>query len=63
MKLAMEVTLDGLVRALRWKTHDLAEGVERGYASNEQVQGAQRPMRREDALRQARGEDDDRAGR
>lgn len=32
MKLAMALTLDGLVRAMRWKAHDLAEAVEGGYA-------------------------------
>ena len=30
MKLAMSMTLDALVRALRWKVHDLAEAVEDG---------------------------------
>ena len=33
MKLAAAITLDGLVRALRWNVHDLAEAVEAGYAS------------------------------
>jgi hypothetical protein len=28
MKLAMAITLDGLVRALRWKEHELAEEAE-----------------------------------
>lgn len=35
MKLAVALTLDGLVRAMRWKAHDLAEAVEGGYARQE----------------------------
>lgn len=31
MKLAMKLTLDGMVRALRSTVHDLAEETERGY--------------------------------
>lgn len=31
MKVAMKLTLDGLIRALRWKEHELAEDVEHGY--------------------------------
>ena len=31
MKVAMAMTLDGLLRSLRWKAHDLAENVEHGY--------------------------------
>ncbi|MGB3389817.1 MAG: hypothetical protein WBA88_17735 [Pseudaminobacter sp.] len=31
MNLAMTMTLDGLIRALRWRAHELAEEIERGY--------------------------------
>lgn len=31
MNLAARLTLDGLIRALRWQAHALAEDVERGY--------------------------------
>lgn len=34
MNLTMAITLDGLVRALRWKAHDLAEITESGYAGS-----------------------------
>lgn len=34
MNLTMAITLDGLVRALRWKAHDLAESTENGYAGS-----------------------------
>ncbi|MBU0581933.1 MAG: hypothetical protein KKB66_05095 [Alphaproteobacteria bacterium] len=32
MKLTMQLTLDGLIRALRLKAHALAEDIEAGYA-------------------------------
>ena len=32
MKLSMSITLDGLIRALRWKEHDLAERAARALA-------------------------------
>ena len=31
MNLTISLTLDGLVRALRWREHDLAENVQRRY--------------------------------
>jgi hypothetical protein len=34
MNITMALTLDGLVRALRWKAHDLADGVEEGYPAS-----------------------------
>ncbi len=37
MNLAMAITLDGLVRALRWKAHDLAESIENGYAGSRDI--------------------------
>jgi len=33
MKLAMQMTLDGLLRALRSKAHEMAEELEEQYAS------------------------------
>jgi hypothetical protein len=61
MKLAAAVTLDGLVRALRWNAHDLAEAVEGDYASAAREPTREMPARQ--TPRQARGQDDDRAGR
>lgn len=37
MNLTMAITLDGLVRALRWKAHDLAESTEHGYAGSRNI--------------------------
>lgn len=37
MNLTMAITLDGLVRALRWKAHDLAESTESGYAGSRKL--------------------------
>ena len=37
MNLTMAITLDGLVRALRWKAHDLAESTENGYAGSRAI--------------------------
>ena len=48
MKMTMTSTFDGLVRALRWKAHALAEEIERDYVLNrdrdesEAVGGARR---------------------
>jgi len=36
MKLTMQLTLDGLIRALRLKAHALAEDIEAGYAGDAQ---------------------------
>ena len=60
MNMAMTMTLDGLVRALRWKLHDLAEAIEGGYAG-EGIPEPERPERRAVTGRE-RGVDDDRAG-
>jgi hypothetical protein len=60
MNITMAMTLDGLVRALRWKLHDLAEAIEDGYAA-EGIPAPERPERR--AEMQGRGGDNDRAGR
>ena len=61
MNLAMTMTLDGLVRALRWKAHDLAESLERGYAADSG--GSATAERRQEPQERTRGADDDRRGR
>jgi hypothetical protein len=48
MNLAIKLTLDGLVKALRWKAHDLAEGAERRYLPRETVAGKDDNARRQD---------------
>jgi len=55
MKMTMDLTLDGLVRALRWKALDLAERAEHGYLSTRQT-----PTERQDAGRKMnrRGKED-----
>jgi hypothetical protein len=59
MKVTMAMTLDGLVRALRWKALDLAEQAERGTLSARQV-----PMERRNSARttefRGKGDGDDR---
>lgn len=52
MKVTMEMTLDGLVKALRMTAHDLAEDAEAGYVRREAEPGGF-------VLRQARSEGDD----
>lgn len=63
MKLSMELTLAGLVGALRLKAHGLAEDVEAGYAESRAERPAKR--RRRPAIRDAKegDEDDDRRRR
>ena len=61
MKLAAAITLDGLVRALRWNAHDLAEGVEAGDASSAREFAKEKPVRQ--APRPTREQADDRARR
>jgi hypothetical protein len=61
MNLTMTMTLDGLIRALRWKEHDLAERIEAGYARHNASSTALRSVPREPD--RARGNDDDRRGR
>jgi hypothetical protein len=47
VNLTIKLTLDGLVRALRWKAHDLAERTERRYLPREGTGGAaRRPVKR-----------------
>jgi hypothetical protein len=61
MKLAAAITLDGLVRALRWNVHDLAEQVEAGYASRRRELMEEKPARQ--APRPKKEQADDRARR
>ena len=37
MNVAMAMTIDGLLRALRWKAHDMAENAERDYGANRRI--------------------------
>ncbi len=59
MKLAMSLTLDGLVRALRWKAHDLAEALEEAYFDERDTPSTNRQRRYLTAVAQAKGEGDD----
>jgi hypothetical protein len=52
MNITMAMTLDGLVRALRWKAHDLADGVEEDYSMSRSSASAEPPARPE--MRNAR---------
>ncbi len=63
MNLSFKVTLDGLLRALRWQVHDLAEGVERQYGDDAGSGRAVRPARRDKAWKHAWEADDDRSRR
>ena len=62
MKVAMAMTLDGLLRSLRWKAHDLAENAERRYRTQPRT-----PLIGEDipdrAARRMGDQDDDRISR
>ena len=62
MNTAAKITLDGLVRALRWRSHNLAESVEGRYAGEDAVLARQGPASRDQVNRRAEGSDDDRAG-
>lgn len=61
MNVSVRLTLDGMIRALRWQAHRLAEDAARGYAGDGGEQAvptrlsARSPLRREE-------NDDDRAG-
>lgn len=61
MKLAAAITLDGLVRALRWDAHDLAEALEAGDTSSAHEFAKEKPARQ--APRPRREQTDDRARR
>ena len=62
MNLTMAITLDGLVRALRWKAHDLAEGVEEGYVGGGSPVARDLPSHPEATSRQAGGAGDELGG-
>ena len=59
MKLAMSLTLDGLVRALRWKAHVLAEALEQAYLDDRDTPSPDRLIRYRTMVAQAKGEGDD----
>ena len=59
MKLTMQLTLDGLVRALRLDAHGLAEEIEGGYRP---VRDRDEPVRGE-RQRMAKGEEDNDSAR
>ena len=61
MKISMQMTLDGLLRALRWQAHNIAEDVamRRGTARRTSGKAPRRPEHRP-AMRDS---DDDRARR
>jgi hypothetical protein len=61
MKLAVAVTLDGLIRAMRWNAHDLAEAVEEDDAARKRRLAGDGPPRRKP--RPNREQDDDRSRR
>ncbi len=65
MNLAMIMTLDGLIRALRAKEHDLAERIEQNYARRSDASDVAAPASRrlKPAAGPMRGDDDDRRGR
>jgi hypothetical protein len=60
MNITMTMTLDGLIRALRWKEHDLAERIEAGYARDASSIPSRLAPREVD---RAKGDDDDRRRR
>jgi hypothetical protein len=60
MKTSIRMTLDGLMRALRWQAHDLAEELEQRYRA-----GMRKPRVAVKAGKRIRkmGESNDRVGR
>ncbi len=60
MKVAVRLTLDGMIRALRWQAHRMAEEAEGGYRPRMPEDAAPpRPMR---AAERGKELDDDRFG-
>ncbi|MFC3209106.1 hypothetical protein [Aquamicrobium soli] len=57
MKLAVAVTLEGLIRAMRWNAHDLAESVEGDGAARKRRLAGDRPQRRAPAPGEEQGDD------
>jgi hypothetical protein len=63
MNLTISLTLDGLVRALRWREHDLAENVQRRYlppGNADEADDIEQPISRRS--RMTREHHDDRSG-
>jgi hypothetical protein len=64
MNLAIRLTLDGLVRALKWSAHNLAEGTEQRYRPRQTANRREGAPRRPSRRMRTTGEDHhDRAGR
>jgi len=61
VKLTTAMTFEGLVRALRWKVHDLAEAVEADHVSGAGDRVDAKPVRR--APGPKKEQDDDRRRR
>lgn len=61
MKMSMKMTLDGLMRALRWQAHDLAEQAERDYRDGIRIPHGAREAGGADI--RIMGESDDRVSR
>lgn len=61
MKMSIVVTLDGLLRALRWRAHDLAEQAEQGYRAG--ISAPRESRRTVDAEMHGKGKGNDRIGR
>lgn len=61
MRLAMRLTTDGLIRALRGRAHGLADRIEAGYRSPARPRG--RPARTRPTPQTKRTERDEFAGR
>jgi len=55
------MTLDGLIRALRWRAHDLAERAEQGYRAGMPKPGGNRRVA--GVRMRGKGEGNDRSGR
>ena len=57
MKLAVAVTLEGLIRAMRWNAHDVAESVEGDAAARKRHLADDRPQRRVPVPGEEQGDD------
>ena len=63
MKVAMDLTLAGLIRALRWKAHGLAEDTEMGMLMRERKgESASRRRLRQKSARPTTEHHDERTG-
>jgi hypothetical protein len=60
MNVSVRLTLDGMIRALRWQAHRLAEQAEQGYA-DDALEDRPRRHSAPTTLRHEEG-DDDRSG-